>query len=275
MFEKAGIAMPLQYESWEHWIETAKKLTVYDNQGNVQVAGVNMRTHHVFDTFLHAVKSLGGEYFDPKTGQFTIDNEIGLQALTMLHSPQLELNIDNPQHPRMRESLLQGHAAMICDAPIIINLAKEEYPDINIGVSFYPPLVAGQEPWALITRGWAMGVNAQTTTPQKMEAAGEFFKYFFRDDVYLDFLIRYSGTPSTISMAEHDYFKTGPGSIFAPVLATAPNWVGIEYIGDIARYKAIFWRISQQISIGELGLKEALTMLEKELNFIASDTYLP
>jgi ABC-type glycerol-3-phosphate transport system substrate-binding protein len=259
------------YRSWDHWLETAEKLTQREPNGEVRVAGVNMRSHHGWDNFLHGIESFGGDYFDESAGKFNVTDAIALGVIKAQHGPVLDRPmLDNPSLPRMREALLQGHAAMACDAPVIIALAGHEYPDLNLGVSVYPPIGNIKESWSLISRGWALGISVQS---EKAEPAARFLEYSFRDDVYLEFLKRYSGTPATKTMGAHPYFNTGEGAVFKTLMDTAPNWRALPYIGNNSRYKGTYWQISQQVSNGELTPEQALQQLSRELNFIADETY--
>jgi ABC-type glycerol-3-phosphate transport system substrate-binding protein len=271
MFATAGVKAPPVYASWADWLQTARKLTQYSPTGEVKVAGVNMRSHHGWDNFLHAVEAFGGDYFDEKAGKFTVTDDVALKAIRLLHGPVLDTpKLDNPTLPRMREALLQGHSAMSCDAPIIINTAKIEYPNVRIGVSMYPPLPDGARPFALISRGWALGISGES---KHAKAAARFLQYAFKDDVYLGFLQRYSGTPATMGAARNEYFVVGAGAMFKPLMDTAPGWKAMPYIGNNTRYKNTYWQISQQVSNGSLAPKDALAKLEKELNFIADETF--
>jgi multiple sugar transport system substrate-binding protein len=271
MFKDAGVEAPAMYKSWQHWLDTAEKLTVREANGEVKVAGVNMKSHHGWDNFLHGIESFGGDYFDEKTGKFNVTDQIALNVIKAQHGPVLDKPmLDNPALPRMREALLQGHAAMMCDAPVIIALAKHEYPDLNIGVSVYPPIGNIKKSWSLISRGWGLGISIQS---KKAAEAAKFLKFAFRDDVYIEFLKRYSGTSATMAADQHEYFQTGEGKIFKTLMSTAPDWVALPYIGNNSRYKNTYWQFSQQVSNGELTPEKALQELEKELNFISEETY--
>ena len=136
MFEEAGLDPNDPPETFDELLEYAKKLTKYDENGNVTVAGFALRYsgegQGVADKNLTILHAFGGRMFDPETRKASgvVNSPESVAGLTWikkcLDEKVTSLEIGVPE-----TAFSQGRAAMMLRESWVSGWLDESAPDIN------------------------------------------------------------------------------------------------------------------------------------------------
>lgn len=191
--EKGVTKDDLRFSSIEELAELAKKMTVYDSKGNVEVAGLEVRTSGAVSceqNFFIFSSWFGGErlWNEDLTADFA--NEANVKALDamkdMLDSGVAVLNETGDGSSQ----IVNGIAAMSINIESTLAAAKLAYPGQVAAVAF---------DMNTLTLGTFYSVNAHSKNP---ELAADLLSYVFDPAAQKEFAQVMGQTPSRSSLAD-------------------------------------------------------------------------
>ena len=191
--EKGVTKDDLRFSSIEELAKLAKKMTVYDSNGNVEVAGLEVRTSGAVSceqNFFIFSSWFGGErlWNEDLTAAFAGDANVkALDAMKgMLDDGVAVLNETGDGSSQ----IVNGIAAMSINIESTLAAAKLAYPDQMAAVAFN---------MNTLTLGTFYSVNANSKSP---ELAADFLSYVFDSDSQKEFAQVMGQTPSRASLAD-------------------------------------------------------------------------
>lgn len=191
--EKGVTKDDLRFSSIEELAKLAKKMTVYDSNGNVEVAGLEVRTSGAVSceqNFFIFSSWFGGErlWNEDLTAAFAGEANVkALEAMKgMLDDGVAVLNETGDGSSQ----IVNGIAAMSINIESTLAAAKLAYPDQMAAVAFH---------MNTLTLGTFYSVNANSKSP---ELAADFLSYVFDSDSQKEFAQVMGQTPSRASLAD-------------------------------------------------------------------------
>jgi ABC-type glycerol-3-phosphate transport system substrate-binding protein len=164
---------PADWKSWDDVLKDAKDLTEYDADGNVQVAGLELRHRDPLKhMYLALILQQGGTFWNADRTGFTFNTPQGraaLQWLGDLARVHKVLNVDDPPPSRWAVALLEvveergamvyigtwGHA-------VTLELARMQNREVQLEYFAHPPFF-GQDHVFVQNSGWSLVVPRNST----------------------------------------------------------------------------------------------------------------
>jgi len=201
-FAEAGLKTPP--DTMDQLVEYARKLTKYDNQGNVERSGLSMRfAGHPSGTcekfWALGLLPFGGDILTegsvPGKYHNGFDNEAGYKALNLYLDLIYKYKVTDFNIKQDSEAFGQGKAAMFEREQWVVGYMKTNAPNINYDAAALPK--GTQRATFAITRN--MFVPQST---KEKDAAWKFIEYFYGKPV-MEKMVKETGWLST--RADLDY----------------------------------------------------------------------
>lgn len=148
LFREAGLDPEAPPQTWDEFVEAAKKLTFdRDGDGQTDVYGMLFVPSQPWLTTFHWLPYFwmsGGQFNDRAALQFTFDSEAGVKALSYLMDLHLQHHVIPPSAIGAQAStdnqleFLQGRVAMMIDGPGIIQRVARDAPEFELGIMPHP-----------------------------------------------------------------------------------------------------------------------------------------
>jgi multiple sugar transport system substrate-binding protein len=270
MFEAAGLDPDTPPKTFAELKEMAKKLTQYDESGNIKVAGFGIRYsgegQGIADKNLCIVHSFGGKMFDAesyKADGFANSAET-IEAVTWLKS-LLDEKITNLQIGVPETAFGQGVAAMIMRESWVVGYLQNNAPNINFKV--YPIPAVKKEVGAGNLFPWSHMVYKDS--PNK-EVAWKFLQFLYEDTQYdLDMNISAGYLPVLAENYNTDYVKSRPDyNSVQTVLQRNYTPCYSYYIEEMTQLSASFGNGILKVLYDEASPKDAMDQAAKEMDEI-------
>lgn len=183
MWKDAGLTDKDIPETWDELRLIAKRLTKYDDNGNIVVDGFNCNENEEF--LLMAMQlQCGIPIFteDQKKSKFC--NGSTIQNVTFLRNLYLADNVCRPNKGLNNDMLGRGEAAMIYNWTWVASYLDQFYPEIEYGF-FRPPVMDGEtEVYDRNNFECTFGVNNASSEDKKL-AAFDLMKFYLCSDEIL------------------------------------------------------------------------------------------
>ena len=276
MFEAAGLDPNSPPQTFEELKEMAKKLTQYDENGNIKVAGFAIRYsgegQGIADKNLCVIHSFGGKMFDAesRTASGFANSPETVEAVSWLKS-LLDENITNLEIGVPETAFAQGTAAMIMRESWVVGYLQNNAPDINFKV--YPiPSVDGCEavgagnlfPWAHMV---------YKDSPNK-DVAWKFLEYLYADAENDLKMNEYAGyLPILAENYDTEYVKSRPDyeSVMS-VLERDYTPCYSYYVEEMTELSAAFGNGILNVLYDEASPQEAMDQAAEEMDAVLSES---
>lgn len=136
MWEEAGLTEADIPATWDEYREIAKKLTVTDDEGNIQVAGFNCNGAEYL--WVDMMYQQGKYLFADDDATPVFDSEEALKAAQLMYDMYNTDNIGSGTQPKAEEAFANGKAATIYCWGWASNYFKSNFPDLNYGAFALP-----------------------------------------------------------------------------------------------------------------------------------------
>jgi multiple sugar transport system substrate-binding protein len=200
-------------ETWEEFIDTAKKLATPDRYGAMIFTTPGAGTNFFFHPF---VWMSGGDVLSKDRKTVVINSDITINALQFYRDVinSGAVNKSDPADSGDLSWLATGRAAMMFAGSWAVPGLKKNYPNFNLGVIPYPVPKKGMKS-STNAGGWKLLVSSRGKNPDK---AGEFANWLYNDDpAYAAEMCKNSAAyPARHTVAEYmgSYFKEYPYDYF-------------------------------------------------------------
>lgn len=275
MFEAAGLDPDDPPETLEELKEMAEKLTQYDEDGNIEVAGLAIRYsgegQGIADKNLTYFHAFGARLFDPETMTASgyVNNENAVEALEYIKS-LVDDNITNLEIGVPETVFGQGRAAMITRESWVVGYLQNYAPDINFKV--YPfPTVDGQEavgagnlfPWAHMV---------VKDSPNK-DVAWKFLEYLYADaENDLNMVMSAGYLPVLEVNYDTDYVKSRPDYESVKVVLERGYTPAYDYyVEQMTETTTIFGNAILECLYDEASAQEALDYAAVQMDAVLAE----
>lgn len=272
MFEAAGLDPDSPPETLEELKEMAKKLTQYDDEGNISVAGLAIRYsgegQGIADKNLTYFHSFGARLFDPETMTASgyVNSPEAVAAMDYLKSI-LDDEITNLEIGVPETVFGQGRAAMMTRESWVVGYLQNNAPDINFKV--YPfPSVEGQK---LVGAGnlfpWA---NMVVKDSPNKEVAWKFLQYLYASaENDLNMVMTAGYLPILTENYDTDYVKTRPDyESVSTILEREYTPAYDYYIEEMTELTTIFGNAVLEVLYDEATSQEALDYAAQQMDAV-------
>lgn len=176
-FAEAGLNPEEPPATWEEMYEAAKKLVVYDENGNVERGGFDVPVSDPNVTLMEVFLRQGGNpVIDNETDEICFDQESGVRAMEFLKG-FIDEKLTITYQRGTDDPILSGKSAMgIVYVDAVRKLLKDD-PTLREKVGFMPYLDGGRK--AAFTGYRVMSLSESC---KNKDAAWEFIKYFYNAD---------------------------------------------------------------------------------------------
>jgi len=259
MFEEAGLDPNVPPKTFDELLEYAKKLTKYDSQGNVEVAGFALRYsgegQGVADKNLSIMLAFGGHMFSPEkriaSGYANSEGSIaGLEWIKrVLDEKVTSLEIGVPE-----TAMAQGRAAMILRESWVSGWLDSEAPDLNYMIYAAPEQEIAVGGGNLFP--WANLVNNQSPNS---ELAWRFIDFLLTEAHDLEQNRRQGMLPIFAANYNSEYvLSRKDNASVAVVMERGPGSAYGYYIPEMNQLASEFGSAIQEAMFGTATPKDAL-----------------
>jgi|LSQX01.1.fsa_nt_gb multiple sugar transport system substrate-binding protein len=217
--EEVGLsADPYAIQSWDDMITYARRLTVYDDAGNVVRAGYEP---DFWDTaFTSWLTANGGSFYNATLTGPAFHDEAGRQTLQFLHDLRNVYRVTGGDTPM---SVMNGTAAMVTSGNWAAYTAQQQRPDLNFNMTSFPAgpngVQRGTTVWGNM---YSIPVNAANP-----DLAWEFIRWYTSLEGNLEMLkfLDYIASPRL------DFYQTDEWRAVAAEYHWAPRVPEIAIVG--------------------------------------------
>ncbi len=208
-FDEAGLTSPP--ETMEEQMEYAKKLTKYDDDGNITRVGLDLRLGGggwgIADKFQNqAMIPYGVKFVEGTDGKWkaAYNNEQGVEAVSYYLDAVHKYKVEGLETKSDAEAFGLGVSSMFERESWVVGYLKNNAPEINYGTSFMPKGPGG---WGnlIVTSGTIVSENSS----YKKEA-WDFIKYFVNDENAVELVSQTGWQASRINVDYSDAYKENP-----------------------------------------------------------------
>ncbi len=170
LFEAAGLTYPPAWETWSDVTADAQKLTEYNDDGSMKIAGMHYTNNdQIYTYFLSGILEQGGNYFAEDGQHFNFNTP---EAITVIQK-MIDLTVNdkivdpvvwNSDSEWVGTSFAEGHSAIGVLGSWFTGEARLAYPDLKFDYVSLPPFV-GDDHAFISVGGWGMVVGQSTENP--------------------------------------------------------------------------------------------------------------
>ena len=204
LMNEMGLTVPT---TWDEMIETAKKGTKIDSDGNFEVKGLEfVNGDTVTFLYLSLILQLGGDYMNEDQTAFTFDTDESKKAFQILADLVTVDKVTNTEVISgggtldADEELFAGQALMCPRGPWVVSKGISSF-NLELGKDFDYVAMPWytDNPEFAAENGWSLAGNAKS--PHQEEII-KFMKYFYQDDVMMQHNLTCVTVPPKKSIAE-------------------------------------------------------------------------
>lgn len=146
LLEEDGINID-DINTWDDLLDVAKKLSRYDDAGNVTRSGLGLTYNWgSAQVWLNSILQLGGTPFNPDTGEWDFNTPEAKEVTQFWADMVLVHKVDDPKIGMAYDNYPKGLCAMFLIGPWIMGAIEADYPEMNIGYILPPPIFPGGQP---------------------------------------------------------------------------------------------------------------------------------
>ncbi len=179
LFEAASLDPETPPSNLVEFLDYAKQLTQYDDEGNIIIEGfppaMAGQAHHWFREVL--VRQYGGVPYREDNRTVTWNSEEGCAAFTWLTDLEVVHKTgSNDLFEDATQAFLQGKSALHIDGSFRLGTIAKNAPNLNFGVTELPVGSGGEQ--STFGSYWTHGITQRAATdPARMEAAQRFLQF--------------------------------------------------------------------------------------------------
>ncbi|GAI28639.1 unnamed protein product, partial [marine sediment metagenome] len=265
IFDEAGIEYVNENSNWKEYIAAAKKLTEYDAQGNVDVAGISLRkTGHEegmyskFTSFLYSSAESGGDVpnlISEDLEKVAIgDSPAAQEAMQLYYDILFTWKLDSVDVQGDAAGFANGRCAMFNRGTWVPGFIAKNAPDLKYGSTN----IAKNKRSATVGSIYPFLVTKAT---KDKEATWKFIKWATEDPQYLQWAIEAGEYPMTRNVALNPRWSEDP--IYQTFLKQPYVHMTPE-LGPIYQIRSVVGRYIEQVCYGKLLPNQALLEAQKE-----------
>jgi multiple sugar transport system substrate-binding protein len=265
LFGKAGISKPPA--TWSELVDTAKKLTEKDGNGQFVVEGLawepGAQLHHWFrDGLLY--QAGGKDLSDDKKRLLWAESPSGLEAFKYLIDFAAVHKVGiNGFYTDDANAFKTAHAAMNIDGSYRLGSLKKDAPNLNFAIAPLPSYNGKSAPASF----WANAIP-KNVTGKKLEAAVQFLKFLTSKEVQEKWVDKTGELPAKKEVALQDKYvkdeKLGP---FISQLADGKS----HFFVDEAQERTLFIDAVDQVMLKQVPVDQAFQDLVSKTQKLYDD----
>ena len=273
MFKEAGLDPDNPPLTFDDVMEYSKKLTKYDNKGNITVAGFPLRytgnlATGVADKNLTILHAFGGRLFDSKTMKASgfVNTRDAVAGLDWIKSC-IDEKITNLEVGQPETAFAQGRAAMVLRESWLVGWLQENAPDINFKVYPCPSqkeVIGGGNlaPWSNLV--YAKSPNKELTW--------KFLDFLLTKENDLEQNKRQGLLPIFQANYDSDYVKNRIDyNSVKEVVARGAGPAYDYYVSQETEIASVFGNAVLEVLYGKKGSKEALDDASVEMDLLLAE----
>lgn len=211
LWKEAGLTEADIPVTWKEFIETAQKLTVFDEKGIMTQAGFNYNNQ--FQAIALGLNYQFGENLFTEDGRTCQVDKTGMtKAVSLLTDLYETYKVgDKDFGTDCEQSFFQEQSAMVLLWGFFVDKLKTNYPDLAYG-TFEIPVPDNETPYAYYRYNGesAPGIN-KNASPEQKETAQDFMRFFFASDEIQTKLCKDGGLiPAKAALMESEELKDTP-----------------------------------------------------------------
>jgi len=280
LLEKAGLSIPQSWiappdygpKTWEELIESARKLTIFDERGNIKQIGLGIFGEgYIGARFSSLIWQLGGDYRDAENKVVHFDTAEAREAIEFLRKYGEGPNrVHDAQSTGWYDAFFEGNEAMAITAPWVASVIDQNYPDIKYEYFNLPPYIEGSKPYFVAEGGWGMLVAKASKHPKE---AWQYVEFTLRAENHLYWAKTVGSVPSRKELKNDPYFQN------------SRLWRGVFQILPYAKEQGaymldtftVMWGILpsevSSILLGEKSTEQGLKDMERRINQLIEELY--
>ena len=257
---EAGLTVPLQFKTWDEFMQAAQKCTKFDSGGKMTQAGFS--AHGVIDSFMGTafIFQEGDEII--KDGKVAFNNDAGVAAMQVYQDIFQKWKVDDAEFPGGLDAFPQGRVCMMDIGAWAGKAAQQQNSNLSVGFAQSPPSINPAFPaYVQADTQWQFIVNAKSA---HKDAIWEFLKFYNQTDQWTH-RVQFDGEVPALKEAALT-FADDP--VLGPYVASAPltRWSG--YKVDREKFNNTFNTYLEQLARGQITAAQAVEGLTKDLNAI-------
>jgi ABC-type glycerol-3-phosphate transport system substrate-binding protein len=217
MFRKAGLDPAKPPKTMPEFLDYAKKLTEYDADGNIKVAGVALRysgghqgVGDKFSKYAMPFMDTAKEfYYNANFTDVVFDSSEWIEAAKFVKDLIFRYKVTNTSLPIPDQAVAQGLAAMTFRESFYANFLKENAPNIDFGIAPFP---VGAAPYGKYSTGaipW-LGIVGVSMDSKNPDVAWDFAMFMANEENEIR-MAKNNGGFSRLKVHQNDpFFKTLP-----------------------------------------------------------------
>ncbi|HEY8391583.1 MAG TPA: extracellular solute-binding protein [Capillibacterium sp.] len=185
LWKAAGLTEADRPRTWDDFVKVAKKLTKYDKNGKVQVAGFGLNgALGLLWCDLNYQK--GGTLYNEDGTATRFNTEAGREALTFLRKLVFEEKVTEPGFLDYSESLGTGNAAMVYGWTWLRGSLDTNFPDLNYAAFPLPTFTGELSPGPNARNNHEVGFCVPKAVPEaRKQEAWKFLDWLYHDTDYI------------------------------------------------------------------------------------------
>ncbi len=170
MFREAGLAYPPAWKTWDDVVADAKKLTKWNPDGSMAVAGLHYTNNdQLYTYFLSGILEQGGNYFAEDGRHFRFNTPEAVAVIQkMIDMAQKDKVVDpviyNAESNWVGAAFAQKLTAIAVLGSWFAGEARINYPDLKFDYVKLPPFMGDQYKFTSVS-GWGVVVTKYTKHP--------------------------------------------------------------------------------------------------------------
>lgn len=212
IFAEAGVDPADIPDNWADFREFAKDMTVYNDRGDIEVAGFAINGYANL-LFVDMNYQLGNKLFLPDGTGVDWDNDAGLQVVQTIADMYFVDQSNAPGFLDWTEAFGTGRAAMTYGWTWFRGMMDNSFPEINYGVVPLPSWTGDREP-AISRNNIESGFAVMKGAPEdRKREAFEFIKWYMseeNDDLHVRMNTVMSTLPADMSLWDHPEILADP-----------------------------------------------------------------
>lgn len=278
LVKKAGLSIPESWyenygpETWKELIEFARKLTIFDERGNIKQIGLGIFGRgYIGSRFCNLIWQLGGDYRDPENKVVHFDTAEAREAIEFFRKYGEGPNrVHDVQSTDWLDAFLEGNEAIALESPWVAAMLDQSYPDIEYEYFNLPPYIEGSKPYFVAEGGWGMIVAKASKHPKE---AWQYVNFTLQAENHLYWAKTVGCVPSLKELENDPYFQNS--RIWRGVFQILPyaKEEGAYMIDTLTVMWGILPSEVDSILLGEKSVDQGLEDMERRINGLIEELY--
>jgi multiple sugar transport system substrate-binding protein len=267
IFNSAAISFPPT--TWQEFQEVARNLTQKSLTSDLVVSGAALGTSKNIknaDDVLAALMIQSGSSISDGSGVVNFSDDQAKQALsfyTSFSNPASLYYSWSNLMPDSLEAFAQGKTAMMIDFASAQQKIEGKNQNLNYGIAPFPQSVKNASNLKNYSQYWSLSVSAVSSN---QSAAWEFIFYLVNRDQAKQYLAK-SNLPPSSRILIKEMINDEKLGLFAKQALSAKSWTQSQP----EKNSQVFKNMIELVVSGRLGISEALSQAQDEINNLISD----